>query len=295
MSARYLESLGVPRRTIWRRCEPGGPWQLLLPGIVLLRSGTPTDEQRIRAALVHGREGAMVTGIHALRRYGLVETPEPAGVHILVPAERRIGSPGFVHVERTSRLPRPHLRRGIPVAPAHRAILDAARSLTDEDAVVAMMAEAIRRRRCTPGALARELGAGSRSGSGFVRRALAPLLAGTWSVAEADAWRLWRRSGLPACRWNVKLFDPAGRYIAAPDAWWDEVGLAWEIDSRRYHATGQSHAGTLARNTRYLMCGIVVLQTLPARLRRDPDRVISELREAFEVARGRQRPDVRRR
>jgi hypothetical protein len=39
-----LESVGVPRRSISRRCRPGGPWQRLLPGIVLLGNSEPTDE-----------------------------------------------------------------------------------------------------------------------------------------------------------------------------------------------------------------------------------------------------------
>ena len=56
--ATTLVKIGVPRRTITHRCEPGGPWQCLLPGIILLNNGEPTDEHRIRAALVHGGEGA---------------------------------------------------------------------------------------------------------------------------------------------------------------------------------------------------------------------------------------------
>ncbi|MDT7798896.1 MAG: hypothetical protein QOI78_2329 [Actinomycetota bacterium] len=275
--ASVLEGVGVPRRTIARRCERAGPWQRLLPGIVLLENGEPTDEHRIRAALLHGRDGALLTGIHAMHRHGLHSVPAPTDVHILVPADRRVGSTAFVHVERTTRLPPAQMLREVPVVPAHRAVIDAARRTRDHDAVVAMMAEAIRRHRCTPEALARELADGKRAGRTLPARALAPLLGGARSVAEVDAWRLLGRSALPGCRWNVKLLTPGGRYIATPDAWWDEVGLAWETGSRSHHAGPGDHAGTLARNTRYPRAGVVVLQTLPARLRGEPQKVLTKV------------------
>jgi hypothetical protein len=259
---------------------------------VLLENGEPTDEHRIRAALLHGREGALLTGIHAMHRHGLRGAPVPADVHLLVPAERRVTDLGFVHIERTTRLPKFRLLQDVPVAPAGRAVLDAARRLSDEDTVTAMLAEVIQRRRCTAQALADELAAGSHAGRALPTRALVPLLGGAQSVAEADAWHLLERSGLPACRWNVKLFTTSGRYIATPDGWWDEVAFAWEIDSRTHHSGPGEHARTLARNTRYLTAGVVVLQTSPARLRREPELVLAELRAGYDFACRRPRPDV---
>src|SRR5437763_11580866 len=77
-----LESIGMPRRTVSRKCGPSGTWRALLPGVVLLGNGEPTEEQRIRAALLHGPDGAMVTGTHALRRYGLARVPAPDEWHL---------------------------------------------------------------------------------------------------------------------------------------------------------------------------------------------------------------------
>jgi hypothetical protein len=62
-----LEALGMDRRTIYRRCRPGGPWRPLLPGIILLLPGEPTDRQRIDAALLRGGESAQITGLWAAR------------------------------------------------------------------------------------------------------------------------------------------------------------------------------------------------------------------------------------
>jgi hypothetical protein len=60
-------------------------------------------------------------------------------------------------------------------------------------------------------------------------------LAGSRSVAESHAMRVWERTGLPPLRWNVEVRHTDGRYIATPDGWLDEVALAWEIDSYDYH------------------------------------------------------------
>jgi hypothetical protein len=264
-----------------------------LPGIILLNNAEPTDEHRVQAAVLHGGSGAMVTGIWALRRYGLEHLPTFRKVQLLVPAERKVTSTGFVLVERTTRLPRPFTRQDIPVAPVPRAVLDAARRLSDYDTTLAMMAEAVQRRRCTAQALADELAQGSKRGAALPRRALVPLLGGAHSVGEAAAWSLWKRSRLPEFQWNVKIFDAEGRYIATPDGWCDDVALAWEIDSPGCHSGYHDFAETIARNTRYATTGIIVLPTLPARLRTEPDQVLAELRAAYEKARNRPRPDVR--
>ncbi|MFC9252255.1 hypothetical protein [Amycolatopsis thailandensis] len=228
----------------------------------------------------------------ALRRYGLRNLPAIDDVHLLVPAERGITSTGFVHVERTRRLPAPRIRSGVPTAPVPRAVIDAARRAPDLDAAVAMMAEAVRDRHCLPSALAVEIEERSHIDE-RLRWAMMPILGGAHSVAEADAWNLWARSGLPEFQWNVRVFDAAGRFVAKPDGWCDEVALAWEIDSRGYHSEGDHFRATLARNARYTAAGVVVLQTLPSRLRSEPDEVLAELKAAFESARRRPRPDVR--
>ncbi|WP_370944964.1 hypothetical protein AB5J62_38525 [Amycolatopsis sp. cg5] len=281
-----LMELGISRRAIDRRCAPGGPWRRLLRGIVLLSRAEPTDRHRLHAAVLHGREGAVVTGLWALRCHGLRRIPEPDEIHVLVPNERNVHSRGFVVVERTRRPPRSSLREDVPVALIPRAIADAANRMDKRDTIQAMMAEAVQRRRCTPEAIERELG------SRLSREALIPLLGGARSVAEADAWELWRRAGLPPCQWNVKIFDAEGDYIATPDAWCGKVAFAWEIDSRDHHSADDDFGRTLARNARYAAAGVVFLQTLPSRLRSDPEQVIAELRAAYATAAARPRPPV---
>jgi hypothetical protein len=289
-----LEEIGMPRSSIYRRCLPGGPWRRLLPGVILLHPSEPSDEQRLRAALLRGGEFALITGLWALRRHGLRQIPEPDDVHILVPDKREITSSGFVLVERTTRLPDPIFREGLPVAPVHRAVLDAARRVRSFDTVQAMLAEAVQRKRCPPERLDKELRLGSQRGSAGTRRALQAILQGAESVAEADAREVWKLAGLPPAEWNVRIFDEHGRFIAKPDAWCDDVAFAWEIDSRRWHSAWDDYSNTLDRNARYAAAGIAVLQTLPSRLRTHPDRVIADLRSTYAAAQRRPRPRVSR-
>ncbi|MEV6643334.1 hypothetical protein [Amycolatopsis sp. NPDC051371] len=63
----HLESLGVPQRTSYRRCLPGQPWQRLLPGVVLLRTGEPTRRQQVEGALLYGGDEAVITGLESCR------------------------------------------------------------------------------------------------------------------------------------------------------------------------------------------------------------------------------------
>ncbi len=286
-----LEMLGLDRTTVYRRCRPTGPWRWLLPGVVILTSGTPTDRQRLQAALLFGGHDALLTGHVAARLQGLQEVGASRSVQLLVPHDQQRRCAGFVLVERTTRLPSKILRDDLPCAPVARAVLDAARRLRDPKAIQALLAEAVQRGRCTPRQLREELDAGSQRGTALVRVALVDIASGARSVAEGDALRLWRRAGLPEAQWNVQLVTSTGQMIATPDAWLPEVGLAWEIDSYDYHFDRLDYARTLDRNARYSAHGIAYLQTLPSRLNRDADKVITELHDSYAAAARRPAPE----
>ena len=287
----HLETLGVPRATTASRCRKGGPWQRLLPGVVLLSSGTPTQAQLRQAALLYAGDGALLTGAHALDLHGLAQSLPARHLHVLIPATRRRTGAGRVIIERTHRVPQPVLRAGFPVAPVPRAVLDLGRRLAGHDQVRAIMAEAVQRGRCSAGELRFELDAGSSRGTSVPRLVLQEIADNVHSVAEAHARRLVRRSGLPAPRWNVPLVAD-GVVIAVVDAWFDEVGLAWEIDSYEYHLSPSSYATTLARHAVLTAHGVVVLHTLPSRLHRERRRVLDELCGSYEQAARRPRPSL---
>lgn len=285
ISATALKSLGV--KNPWRRCEPGGPWQRMHAGVVLLHNGPPTRDQQVTAALLRAGPGAVLTGAEACRRHGLPASGTE--IHVLVPGSAR-GS-GALVLERASPMPASIDVGGFPVVSADRAVVDACRQLRSADAATALVAAAVQRGRCTPESLAAQART-NRYGTKLVRAVLKEL-GRAESVAERDARRLSRRIRLTTPHWNVPLTDADGVVIGRPDAWFDDVGLAWEIDSKAFHLGPRDYERTLARNSRYAAAGILVLQTLPTRLRDTPDAVARELKKAYRAAAARPRPPVR--
>lgn len=279
-----LVALGIDSSTAYRRCQPGGPWRWLLPGVVLIEPRVPSGRQRARAALAYAGSDAQLTGACAASLHGLRRIGDDGRVHVLLPHALRCRSVGSVLVERTTRLPESVMVRGLPLAPVVRAVLDRARRLRDVETVQALVAEAVQRRFCTPAELADELDAGSKRGTALVRRELKDIRGGARSVPEVHAMRLVRSSGLPEPLWNVPLFDDCGQLIGIPDAWWSEVGLAWEIDSLAYHLDPADYDRTLRRDARYAAAGIPFLPTLPSRVHTERAAVIAELTAAYAAA-----------
>nr|WP_231114869.1 hypothetical protein [Lentzea aerocolonigenes] len=291
--ASELETLGIGQTTTYRQCQPGGRWRHLLPGIVLLERSQPTTRQRVEAALMFARHDALVTGLQAARLYNLRAGPEPQFVHVLIPHKYCVRSSGFAVVERTKFFPSAYFRDGIPLAPPTRAVLDGVRRLRDLDPVRALLIESVQSGLAGATELRRELDTGTKRGTAVPRRVLDEIDLGVRSVAEADAAEIWHQAGLPTPHRNVVIVDSQGSYVGMPDTWCDEVGLAWEIDSNEFHYSKHAYAKTLARNSRYAASGIAVVQTLPSRLRIEPEVVIAELRAAYAVASTRPRPPVR--
>lgn len=284
-----LIELGMDSGTVYRRCLPTGPWRRLLPGVILMQNAEPSADQRVAAAGLYAGPNALIMGLEACRRHGL-RLPSSADVHMLVPHGRKIRSCEFVTVERTHRLPGAVLRNDVPLAPLVRATLDATRRIRASEPVANLLIEAIQRGRCSPVALARELELGSPRGTAIPRRLLAEVER-LRSVAELHARRIGKRVQVPPSHWNVEIRKD-GQYVGEPDMWWDDVGLAWEVDSYEWHFSATGYANTLRRNTRYAGAGVLVVTTLPSRLLRDPVGVIAELEAAYAAAAARPRPDV---
>lgn len=287
-----LATLGVPPQTTYRRCRPHGSWQRLLPGVVLLGNLEPTRRQLVEAALLYAGPEAVVTGLEGCRWYGLRNLPDDRRVHLLMPHGHRVMSSNHVIVERTRRMPEPVVRDGIVLAPLVRAVLDACRRFTRHDPTRALITEAVQRHRLAPHSLVHELDVGSQRGTAVPRAVLTDVVTGARSVAEIDAMSVWKRTGLPKPSWNAVLRDRHGEHIAIPDAWFG-VGLAWEIDSYEFHFRREDYARTVDRNARYTAAGVLVLQTLPSRLRTNPESVAEELVAAHRAAESRPPPAVR--
>jgi len=266
------------------RLRPGGPWLRLLPGVYLASTGVPTSRQRLRAALLHGGEAAVLSGPTALEQHGLVAPAPDPRVHVLVPHEHRPSTHRLVVVRRTTRELQPVLRHGLPTAPLPRALVDACRPLRDERAVRALLASAVQGGLVRVSALSAELEAGERAGSALARRVLEEVSDGVRSAPEAELRQLFSTSDvLPSALWNCRLLH-RGSWLADPDAYFEEAGLVVESDSRAWHLSPQDWEATLARHGRMEATGLHVLHISPQRRRRDPAPVLAEVEAAYLAA-----------
>jgi hypothetical protein len=257
-----------------------------------MTTGHPTTGQLVGAALLHGGPATVLTGLEACRRHGVRRGPpaEPP-LHVLVPHDRQVRSAAQIQVERTRRMPSSVLRRGVPLAPLPRAMIDAARRLRSANDIAELLADPVQRGLCTVAHLAVELSECGRRGSATPRRVLAAVSAGIRSAAELEARKLSRRTGLPDPWRNVEIRG-GGRRLGVADAWFDEVALAWEINSFAWHLDPADYAREQERTARFVAAGVPVLPTRPHRLRTDAKEVIRELCAAYAHAKGRPRPDV---
>ncbi|AOW93785.1 hypothetical protein BFN03_17070 [Rhodococcus sp. WMMA185] len=290
--AATLERLGVAKGTISARCNDGGPWQRILPGVVLLHNGPPTTLQRNLAALEYGGPDSILSGHAALAALGYAQSASRNEVLLLIPNTRHRRDTSYVRVERTWRMPEPIGRGLLRVAPHARCLLDAGRRTVQADSCRALLAGGIQRGDVTVDELARELAAGSDRGSRLPRAVLHELSHDAHSVAEVHAQKLYSRSGLPPMLHNIDVCSAAGLWIARPDGWLDDVALAWEIDSLKYHFSPELHEATVVRRARMQREGIIVVTHLPKQIQTDPATVLADLRAAFSLAASRPRPPV---
>jgi len=289
ISREQAAACGMTPGTLRYRVRDGGQWRTLLPGVYLAHTGTPGAAQRQMAALLHAGPGGVISGLAALSRHG-IRAPQTETVDVLIPASRTRCDTSFARLHRTARMPRRVCVDGeICYTLASRAVADATRWLTDPRAVCAIVADAVQRGRCPLGQLSDELAAGPVHGSALLRRALAEVTVGVRSVTEADFHLLIRRARLPEPMLNPRLYA-GDEFIASPDCWWPEAGVAAEVDSREWHLSPADWRRTVARHTRMSTYGIIVVHFTPAQITREPRTVLRDLARA--LAAGRARPPL---
>ncbi|HEX9514914.1 MAG TPA: hypothetical protein VF940_01940 [Streptosporangiaceae bacterium] len=280
---------GLTEQAIRSRIRSDGPWQVLVPGVYATFTGEATLGQKEVAALLYAGPSSAITGQTAMAAHG-VNTLGRTVVDVLIPARYQRRDHGFVHVLRTWRVPKIVYnlgeRRYVPPA---RAVADAARQLRDIRDVRTVVAAAVQCHRVSVAELTAELEQGPTAGSAQFRVALAEVADGIRSSAEADLRKLIKRSGLPDPLYNPRLFV-GEEFIAKPDAWWPEAGVAVEVDSRQWHLSPADWERTMARHSRMSALGITVLHYPPRRLHAEPRVIVAEIRAALEV--GRRRPPL---
>jgi very-short-patch-repair endonuclease len=172
------------------------------------------------------------------------------------------------------------------LAPLSRAVADTARDLTRLADVRALVATVVQQGRCTASLLAAELEDGPIQGSALLRMAIDDVRDGIRSCPEADLKDLLERARIPEPMFNPRLYVGES-FIASPDAWWPELGVAAEVDSREYHLSPEDHERTLKRHAQMSAHGITVLHFTPRQIRTQPAQVAATIKSALAAARGR--------
>lgn len=286
------KACGLSDAALRHRIRPGGPGQVLLPGAYLSHNGTPTTRQREMAAVLYAGSGSVITGLSALTWHG-IRAPRAQLVDVLIPESRRRRDAGFVRLSRTRRMPSMLFPPGeVCFVPPARAAADAVRSLRDLSVVRAIVADGVQRGVIRLALLQDELAQGPVQGSARLRQVLTEVEDGVRSSVESDLRTLIRAERLPGPMYNPGLY--AGEtFIAEPDTWWPDAGLAGEMDSREWHLSPKDWERTLARDARMSAHGIIVLHISPGRLKAEPRIVAAQIRSALEAGRRRDRLDVR--
>jgi hypothetical protein len=305
-----LRAHGVTAAETNERCRPGGPWQQLLPGVVLLHPGPPTDEERLHAVLLYAtrertadrvpsqsdaarqtvpaQPEAVLTGLAALSLHGLAGVPPLTAldtIDVLVPRLRRLRSTGCARIVRAAVLPVPWQVMGLPVAPVTRALADAVAELTDAETVRRLLTEAVRGGHCEPAATVRELARARLLGRPHVVDAVDSLLAEGRAAAEDRLYAMVRKHGLPDPVWNAELRLPGGPGPGAVDAYWPEQSVALELDTRTPRPDGDPPEAERARRREHLEhLGITVLQVTPRNLRDASEQQAMVIRTALMAA-----------
>lgn len=148
----------------------------------------------------------------------------------------------------------------------------------------AVFADAVQQRICRVEDLAAELEEIRRPSTALARALLGEVTDGVRSAAEAWAHDLIARSGLPAPEWNVELIGPDGESLGVVDAYWREVGLAWEIQSESFHLSPTALDRDVTKLAGLAACGVAVVPTMAGRLRSEPRVVVDILADAYAAA-----------
>lgn len=249
----------------------------LLPGVLFAAARSPTVRDRRLAALRYAGSGALLTGLTALRLYGLRRLPAEWEVHVLVPARRRRRSSSYAVLERTPRLPAHRWRDGLPCAPPARAVVDAARRLRDPKAMRSLMTQVLDRELCSVADLATELR--TAEGPGLAR----PRLRFTEIREErARETRARLRTLLERARIPPPLWDPP--LPGAPVAHWPARKVVLVLDLSPWALSPAAALAVSVDAYRLRRSGCLVVSVTPDDLARRPADVLATVAGAVRPA-----------
>lgn len=274
----------------WHSCRN---WQSLLPGVLMLNTGQPSDRQRLVAAQLYAGPNSWLRADSALACLGGSEPLGPR-VKLYVPHPQRSRSVMWLSIAATRLTNERIVERGaLRLSCRPRAVVDAAAEAPDERACRAMIVGAVQERFVRLPDIQHWVGVRRRNGTVRLKNALAEAAVGAWSVPEADLGRILRRSPQLSGFWaNPTLRDIHGRPLTTPDIWFDELGLAVMVHSRRFHSNVLDWDATVLADQDLRDAGVEVVPVTPHLIAKNPDRALEAVVAGLRRARSSPRPDV---
>ena len=287
-----LLNRGITKETI--RWNAGRSWRVVLPNVFVIGADNVTERQRHIAALLYAGSGSQITGAAAADFYGVRSARVGGGVEVVTSPRRRRRQAGFVTV-RPSLLvdSQPTIKGPLAYVGVGRACVDAAINQRSSSAREAIFIEAVQKGLVSLTDLAEWIYRVRTRESAALHAAMGAAGSGAWSLPENRLLELMSRSSsLPAPWPNAKIEDSHGLPLLTPDVWFDDVGLAVMVHSRRHHSEAEQWDSTVARDAGLVSAGIVVVGVTPRQIDREPDSVLARVEAGHDAARRRPRPDV---
>lgn len=280
--AKALDAL-TPAQLRWR--VSSGRWQRPCPGVFVSHSGPLSHDEELWVSILWAGDGAAVAGLTAAYLDGLTGFPDDR-IHVLLPDTRQVRKPPpglsvCVHRSRSFSAGDVHPVRTPPRTRIARSLVDAASWMGTDRGAQAVLAAGIQQRLVRPADLSAVLARNSR----LRRRAviistLDDISGGAEALSEIDFTRLViRASGLPEPTRQKARYDSRGRRRWL-DAWWEEAGIAVEIDGS-HHMDAAEWWEDMDRENAIKLGGYLVLRFTAFVVRYRPDYVAAQIRDAF--------------
>ncbi|HET8600920.1 MAG TPA: hypothetical protein VFL99_11385 [Segeticoccus sp.] len=290
---RQLEAGGWSRSAIRHRL--GERWHLVYPRVVAPHTRQVSGRERAIAAQLWAGHHAVLTGLAGLYVLGLDDDRTVRELHFLAPqaVHQRRHADALVH--RTDRPLHAYRREGcLQVMHAARCLVDAARwDVRERDERIALTTAVLQQGLTKPLRVHHELRHTHRNDTVDVRDAVRAFERGAWSRPEAVlAEALGRSTVLPEVLLNAGLALPNGQRLPTPDAYVQEVALAIQVHSRKYHARNRDWQGTVEADLELTRHGIVVQQVTPRTLDEGAAGFVRAVEQSYQQLLGRPLPDI---
>jgi hypothetical protein len=111
-------------------------------------------------------------------------------------------------------------------------------------------------------------------------------------VPEADLAALVSASTVLPTMWANPVLRVGEVRLPTPDGWFDDVGLAVQVHSKRYHAGELDWEKTVSGDGAFAEHGVALVAVTPRQISSQPAAVLARIERAYEQAARRPRPAV---